>query len=1115
MELINGESICVLNDEMTIEIGINSNISIPDIICLGEPFDVIGNASIAIGDNTFYQWSSSSGLNFSNPNSLNTSITGHFDSIYSYTDSILVDTVWVMTDSILNNTIPGNQVEFYDISFYAINENGCWQTINDSIQVYEVNAEIDLPIGLPGDQCAGYILNLQTMYDDYISIYEWSHTEFNKITEETYSEIYTEFTDSVMSDQFNYPSIHDFSLTVQSVHGCSDSVTLDSLLDIIQPLPGFYTSESAICDGESIFLVDTSTFMSSDVSPLFIMNQYEPYYGYDTTYVNYQVIIDSTYSNIDSIINIADSVIIDLDSQLWIMSDSLTLDPQYDSIINSLDSLIYISESLLVDSFKIGDTLKLSYDLTTYYNNTYGDSTSVTFNFPYDSDILIGTDSTEYDYDITMIGYAPLVNGDNCDKTFQSSVKVFAYPQIDISVSDSIGCPPFQVQFEDLTTYIISDSSSYFWDFGDGITSNEKNPTHTYLDVGFYNVTLSVTSHNGCSSDTTFESLISVFDHPEASFVNSTVPYCHDEIDVTFYNTSSYETDSVFWQWSFNDVIDSINYDFSPDMEDGDDQVIELIITDGRGCSDSYIDDNIDIEELDEIVEIPILNYITWSDSGLVVVWDEAQDGNFGYLEIFHQHNNMSSWVQAAIIDTLTPNYFVHDPDDADAGLSESTFVNNYYLSQVDSCGYQSDTSIIHSSILLETNSYDYQEIEISWTRYRGWDYIIDDQMIVQDTLDIIYEVYRSENNIDFDRIITVIDTLPYLEEGFKFVDKDLCNIDYTYYVLAKHTEIEDFTSRSNKSTKQPNFVDFTTPIKLSYTTVNVYGPISVDGEIIENYTLTEWEELDQSEMNYYKVDRFDNFYGWQEEVSNIEDSLYYDFNADIYNDEYLYRVSYWDDCGNIGPYSNVGSNILLQGLQTSTHFDLTWNPYNDWDLGVQNYVIEYYQSQDSVKGWVQLDIVSGTTNNYRDSDMQKNNLDSYNISHGIDTSYCYRVRAISYLEYESQSNEYCFIPEPTNYFPNAFSPNNDGINDYFEYKFRVPIDDSDKYKNSSFVKSINLKIFNRWGNLVFETNELDFKWDGTHRGEDSPQGAYVVKYELTGYNGTVISDKGLIYLLR
>ena len=56
---------------------------------------------------------------------------------------------------------------------------------------YMKSMEIDVPIGLPGDQCAGYILNLQTMYDDYISTYEWSHTEFNKITEETYSEIYT------------------------------------------------------------------------------------------------------------------------------------------------------------------------------------------------------------------------------------------------------------------------------------------------------------------------------------------------------------------------------------------------------------------------------------------------------------------------------------------------------------------------------------------------------------------------------------------------------------------------------------------------------------------------------------------------------------------------------------------------------------------------------------------------------------------------------------------------------------------------------------------------------------------------------------------------------------
>ena len=66
-------------------------------------------------------------------------------------------------------------------------------------------------------------------------------------------------------------------------------------------------------------------------------------------------------------------------------------------------------------------------------------------------------------------------------------------------------------------------------------------------------------------------------------------------------------------------------------------------------------------------------------------------------------------------------------------------------------------------------------------------------------------------------------------------------------------------------------------------------------------------------------------------------------------------------------------------------------------------------------------------------------------------------------------------------------------------------------------MKSINLQIFNKWGGLVFETDELDFKWDGTNRsnGDDCPQGTYILMYDLTGYDGTVVKDKGLIYLLR
>ena len=57
----------------------------------------------------------------------------------------------------------------------------------------------------------------------------------------------------------------------------------------------------------------------------------------------------------------------------------------------------------MVDSFKIRIYLIIQYDLTTYLIIHMGDSTSVTFNFPYNSDYNIGTDSTEYDYDITIL----------------------------------------------------------------------------------------------------------------------------------------------------------------------------------------------------------------------------------------------------------------------------------------------------------------------------------------------------------------------------------------------------------------------------------------------------------------------------------------------------------------------------------------------------------------------------------------------------------------------------------------------------------------------------------------------------------------------------------------
>ncbi|MEN8927263.1 MAG: PKD domain-containing protein, partial [Flavobacteriales bacterium] len=76
-------------------------------------------------------------------------------------------------------------------------------------------------------------------------------------------------------------------------------------------------------------------------------------------------------------------------------------------------------------------------------------------------------------------------------------------------------------------------------------------------------------------------------------------------------------------------------------------------------------------------------------------------------------------------------------------------------------------------------------------------------------------------------------------------------------------------------------------------------------------------------------------------------------------------------------------------------------------------------------------------------------------------------------------------------YVPNAFTPNGDGDNDFFRPVFLSV--DSEKY---SFM------IFNRWGELLFQTNDVLDAWDGRHNGEEVPIDAYVYRISYKEKNG-------------
>ncbi|HNN99923.1 MAG TPA: gliding motility-associated C-terminal domain-containing protein, partial [Chitinophagaceae bacterium] len=91
----------------------------------------------------------------------------------------------------------------------------------------------------------------------------------------------------------------------------------------------------------------------------------------------------------------------------------------------------------------------------------------------------------------------------------------------------------------------------------------------------------------------------------------------------------------------------------------------------------------------------------------------------------------------------------------------------------------------------------------------------------------------------------------------------------------------------------------------------------------------------------------------------------------------------------------------------------------------------------------------------------------------------------------------------PDIYMPTAFTPNGDGLNEYFT---PIPVG----------IKSYNyFKIFNRWGQLIFSTTRQNEGWDGRILGKEQPTGTYVWMIEGVAFDNRKITKKGIVTLIR
>lgn len=258
-----------------------------------------------------------------------------------------------------------------------------------------------------------------------------------------------------------------------------------------------------------------------------------------------------------------------------------------------------------------------------------------------------------------------------------------------------------------------------------------------------------------------------------------------------------------------------------------------------------------------------------------------------------------------------------------------------------------------------------------------------------------------------------------------------------------------------------------------------------------------EWEMSHEPDFKEYEVYRYPRGgsagkipYLYSTDTSILDSML----NVDA--ESMCYAIVVTDKCGHASIPSNQGCNVVIGGSATGRpqyYFDLSWQDYLDWQNGVQDWTLE---RQYASNPW---SVVANTGQ----SRVARDNKLDYDWG-----GYWYRVTATESLKgqarpaYTSQSNWIYLYQPPELWVPNAFTADGNGINDVWG---TVPV----------FVRNYNMKVYNRWGQKVWESDAKKRQWDGTVNGKLAEDGVFAWYVVFDGWDDKTYTMSGTVTIIH
>jgi gliding motility-associated-like protein len=363
------------------------------------------------------------------------------------------------------------------------------------------------------------------------------------------------------------------------------------------------------------------------------------------------------------------------------------------------------------------------------------------------------------------------------------------------------------------------------------------------------------------------------------------------------------------------------------------------------------------------------------------------------------------------------------------------------------------------------------KKIAISWNSYPSFPFKLSD-----------YSVLSSVAGGNFTESGKVTTS----ESGFTLNDFTI-NTEYCFVVRANldagKFSFSNKTCVSTKMQRPPAWIN------ADQATINENGKIAL------SFTIDP-----QSEINHFSLERKSGSSGSFQEISrpvSVNGTVHTIDNQAQSAITNYYRLYAINNCNLPVLSSNLASNMVLSLARTGDNIILSWNPYKQW-LGT---ISSYRLFINTGKGFEEKAEIQAADTVFT--------LGYQQIMYQITTNeVCFYIRAAESsnpygITGESTSSVICTSPTEVITVPNVFTPNNDLKNDFFR-----PV--------LSFTPSnYHLIISDRNNKVLFETNDFQAEWDGTHNGTPEPDGVCLWFLKLSTPRGKAISRTGTLTIIR